>query len=73
MQSLPSIEIIAISLKLIVFALNHDSHCKDMFILKAFTCSGWGWGGGGGGGGGCCGQIDPLYQVFLCNFYKLRN
>ena len=46
MQSLPSIEIIAISLKLIVFALNHDSHCKDMFILKAFTCSGWGWGGG---------------------------
>ena len=50
MQSLPSIEIIAISLKLIVFALNHDSHCKDMFILKAFTCSGWGGGGGGGGG-----------------------
>ena len=73
MQSLPSIEIIAISLKLIVFALNHDSHCKDMFILKAFTCSGWGWGGGGRGSGGCCGQIDPLYQVFLCNFYKLRN
>ena len=56
MQSLPSIEIIAISLKLIVFALNHDSHCKDMFILKAFTCSGWGWGGGGEGGGGVAGK-----------------
>ena len=56
MQSLPSIEIIAISLKLIVFALNHDSHCKDMFILKAFTCSGWGWGGGSEGGGGVAGK-----------------
>ena len=57
MQSLPSIEIIAISLKLIVFALNHDSHCKDMFILKTFTCSGWGWGGGGGEGvGGVAGK-----------------
>ena len=64
MQSLPSIEIIAISLKLIVFALNHDSHCKDMFILKAFTCSGWGWGGGGAREGGVLGANRPPLSGF---------